>query len=82
MPLLTYEATTTGFWFAANPTPARPYRAIKVLRTGERQLREVTKMDFPSGSNLSLSISPDGRYALITRPDQRGTDLFLVDGFR
>ena len=82
VPLLTYTATPTGLWFAGYPVAERPYWTIKVLRPGEREPREVMKMDFPPGSNLNLSISPDGRYALITKPDESGTDLLLVDNFR
>jgi hypothetical protein len=29
-----------------------------------------------------VSHSPDERYALITKPDLRGTDLLLIDNFR
>jgi len=29
-----------------------------------------------------LSVSPDERYVLVTKPDQNGTDLMLVENFR
>jgi Tol biopolymer transport system component len=39
-------------------------------------------LDLPFTLGLGLSLSPDGRYALVTRPDEKGTDLMLVEGFR
>jgi hypothetical protein len=44
-------------------------------------VREVRKLDFRPDI-LNLSLSPDQRYALVTRPDPRGTDLLLVENFR
>lgn len=82
VPLLTYTATSTGLWFVTRTAGSNPYWVIKVLRRGERESREVLKLDFPPGNNLSLSLSPDGRYALMTKPDERGTDLLLVEHFR
>jgi hypothetical protein len=52
-----------------------------VLRRGDAESREVMKLDFPPGSNLNLSLSPDGRYALLTKADERGTDLLRVEHF-
>jgi len=82
VPLLTYVTTPSGLWFAASPSQDRPYWSIQHLGGDARTPREVAKLDFPSGANLSLSISPDERYALITKPDLSGTDLYLVERFR
>ena len=80
VPLLTFVTTSSGLWFASHS--ASHDWSIQHLRDGERTPREVAKLDFPPGNNLNLSISPDERYALITKPDLRGTDLYLVDHFR
>ena len=79
VPLLTFVTTSSGLWFASH---SASHWSIQHLRDGERTPREVAKLDFPPGNNLNLSISPDERYALITKPDLRGTDLYLVDHFR
>jgi hypothetical protein len=81
VPLLTYTATPTGLWFATTVDAQPPYWALKMLRRGEGEPRELMKLGFPPGS-MNLSISPDGRYALVTKPDERGTDLLLVEQFR
>jgi hypothetical protein len=31
---------------------------------------------------LGLSLSPDERYLLLTKPDDKGKDLMLVEGFQ
>ena len=82
VPLLTYTATPTGLWFVTIVEAEPPYWALKLLRRGEREPREATKLGFPPGSSLNLSMSPDGRYALVTKADERGTDLLLVEHFR
>jgi Tol biopolymer transport system component len=49
-------------------------------RLGEDgKVAKVMKLPFTPG--LGLSLSPDGRYALVTKPDDNGTDLVLVEGF-
>ena len=82
VPLLTYTATPAGLWFATMVDAQPPYWALKVLRRGEGEPREATKLVFPPGNSLNLSMSPDGRYALVTKADERGTDLLLVEHFR
>ena len=39
-------------------------------------------VELPFAPGLGLSVSPDGRYALVTKADANGTDLVLVEGFR
>jgi hypothetical protein len=39
-------------------------------------------LELPFTPGLGLSLSPEGRYALLTKPDENGTDLLLVEGFR
>jgi len=53
---------------------------VQSLRFADGKISEVLKLDFvPS---LGLSVSPDEGYVLLTRPDEKGTDLMLVEGFR
>jgi len=40
----------------------------------------LLKLDFEPGNGLS--VSTDERYVLLTKPDQNGTDLMLVENFR
>jgi Tol biopolymer transport system component len=39
-------------------------------------------LELPFSPGLGLSLSPEGRYVLVTKPDENGTDLMLVEGFR
>jgi hypothetical protein len=39
-------------------------------------------LELPFQPGLGLSLTPDGRYLLVTKPDENGTDLMLVEGFR
>jgi hypothetical protein len=64
------------------PAATRPYWSIQTKDATDGTVREVTRLDFPPGSNLNISVSPDERYVLITRPDTRGTDLLLVEDFQ
>jgi Tol biopolymer transport system component len=44
--------------------------------------RATTILELPFNPGLGLSLTPDGRYVLVTKPDENGTDLMLVEGFR
>jgi Tol biopolymer transport system component len=39
-------------------------------------------LDLPFTPGLGLSVSPDKSYVLVTKQDETGTDLMLVEGFR
>ena len=80
VPLLTYTATRTGLWYVTHAGPKE--WSLRVLRNREKTPMTVYKYDFPPGNNLSLSLSPDERFALTTKGDDRGTDLLLVDKYR
>ena len=54
---------------------------LKVLRFADNRIHEVVKIGF-SPVPVGLSISPDERYALVTRGDTDGSDLLLVNDFR
>ena len=78
---LTYAVTRSGVWFVGIPDNDRPYWSIRVLRFADRRVAEAARLDFrPDG--LQLSLSPDEKHALLTRRDESGTDLLLVDNFR
>jgi eukaryotic-like serine/threonine-protein kinase len=82
VPFMSFTATARSLWFAAVPAATRPYWSIQTKDATDGTVREVTRLDFPPGSNLNISVSPDERYVLITRPDTRGTDLLLVEDFQ
>jgi hypothetical protein len=52
-----------------------------MLRFADNKTVDVVKVDF-FPSPVGMSVSPDERYVLLTRPDQSGNDLFLVNDFR
>jgi hypothetical protein len=54
---------------------------VRMLRFADRQIVEAVKLDSVPGA-LNLSVSPDERYVLLTKPDTSGTDLLLVNNFR
>jgi Tol biopolymer transport system component len=54
--------------------------SVQALRFAEGKPSQVLPLDFSPG--MGLSLSPDERYLLLTKPDLKGTDLMLVEGFR
>lgn len=72
--------TANALYASVAAGPGRPYSSVQSLRFADGKISEVLKLDFAPG--LGLSVSPDGRYMLLTRPDEKGTDLMLVEGFR
>jgi Tol biopolymer transport system component len=82
VPLLSYTTTPRGFWFVARPTETRTDWSLMVLRPGESTPRVIGHLGFPYYHLLNVSISPDERYALVTKPDPQGADLLLVKNFR
>ena len=79
-PYLGYAVTKSGVWFASPPTATRRSWALMLKSFDTGVIREAATMDF--APYLELAVSPDERYAILTKPDTRGTDLFLVRGFR
>jgi hypothetical protein len=71
--------TATGF-YGATVTGPPPSYSVQALRFAVGKPSQVLPLDFAPG--LGLSLTPDERYLLITKPDLKGTDLMLVDGFR
>jgi Tol biopolymer transport system component len=78
---LPFTATRSGLWFVSLPSSARPYLSVRQLRFSDRTIVDAAKItERPDG--LALSISPDERYALLTKLDTSGSDLLLVNNFR
>ena len=76
-----YAPTRLGLWFVTNPVAGQPAVALKRLNVADRTIREVATIDFVP-IPVGLAISPDERYALVTRNDRNGSDLLLVNQFR
>ncbi len=79
--VLPYTATASGLWWISPPTQDRNYWSVRMLHFVDRKIVEVTRLD-PVPGGLNLSVSPDERYVLLTKPDTSGTDLLLVNNFR
>jgi len=73
---LGYAVTQTGVWFLNNGEAV----TLEVVRFANGMRSQVLQVPFRPGNGLSLT--PDERYVLLTRPDDKGTDLMLVEGFR
>ena len=58
----------------------RRYFSVQSTRPSDGKVYELLKLEFQAG--LSLSVSPDERYVLLAKPDEKGTDLMIVEGFR
>ncbi len=72
--------TRSGLWFLT-AKPGQAFVNLRVLRFADNSLHDVSRVDFLP-LVVGMSVSPDERYVVVTRPDLRGTDLLLVDGFR
>jgi hypothetical protein len=78
--LLPFTSSRSGLWFVAFPNEAHPYWSLQMQKP-DRAIAEAARLDFqPDG--LQLSVAPDEQSVLVTRLDQSGTDLLLVDHFR
>jgi hypothetical protein len=73
---LQYIATRSGVYFVASSQQKSVLR--RLCKNGE--VEDVLELPFTPG--LGLSVSQDERYVLLTKPDENGTDLMLVEGFR
>jgi eukaryotic-like serine/threonine-protein kinase len=74
--LLQYTAIPGSVYFVVS---LEHKNQLQRLEEGGR-ITNILELPFTPG--LGLSLSPDGRYVLVTKPDENGTDLMLVEGFR
>ena len=73
---LAYAVTSSGVWFVnggSSPT-------VEVRRSADGRRSVILQLPFEP--YLGFSLSPDERYLLLTKPDEKGTDLMLVENFR
>jgi serine/threonine protein kinase/sugar lactone lactonase YvrE len=78
--VLSSVVTASALWFTSRRLENPPSIVLRRLGFADSRVRDVAAFDFPLIGGLS--ISPDERHALVTRPDPGGADLFLVDNFR
>jgi Tol biopolymer transport system component/serine/threonine protein kinase len=74
--LLQYSAIPGGVYFVSSSD------GKSVLQRLSPDGKILNVLDLPFKPGLGLSLSPDGRHVLLTRPDENGTDLMLVEGFQ
>ena len=77
----TIATSAKGLWYVGNPKPGDKEVAIRLLRASDNATVDVARLDFLP-SPVGMSVSPDEKSLLVSRPDLSGSDLFLVEGFR
>jgi hypothetical protein len=55
--------------------------ALRVMRFADQKTTDAVRFDWLPDGN-AISVSPDEHSALVTRQDDSGSDLTLVDPFR
>ncbi len=76
VPRLEYTVTKSGVWFVN----AGKSITVEVQRFADGKRSVLLQVPFFPLNGFSLS--PDERYLLLTKPDEKGTDLMLVENFR
>ena len=75
------RVTTNGVWFYGPPKPGAKGPTLRILRFADNTIRDLATFDF-FPTTVGMSVSPDERSVLLTRPDTSGLDLLLVNDFR
>ena len=75
---LAYTVTPAGVYFVSLPGQDRG--SLQMFRFATGKAAELANLDYIPF--VGLSVSPDERYVLLTKPDQSGSDLMLVENFR
>jgi hypothetical protein len=71
---------TTSALYGVTVTGSPASYSVQSLHFADGKISQILALDFSPG--LGLSLTPDERYLLLTKPDLKGTDLMLVEGFR
>jgi serine/threonine protein kinase/dipeptidyl aminopeptidase/acylaminoacyl peptidase len=74
-------ASARGLWFVNQPKPGDREVVVRLMRTSDNATIDVARIDFLPAP-IGISVSPDEKSLLMTRPDLSGSDLFLVNDFR
>jgi serine/threonine protein kinase len=77
---LAYTVMPSGVYAVVQRAASQPYPSVQFLSAAGR-VSEVLNPGFAPHA-LGLSVTPDERYLLLTHPDDKGTDLMLVEHFR
>lgn len=76
-----WTVTSEGIYSVVPQSPAR--LAVKFFGFADGSVKSVVEMDSNLRSgNSNLTISPDGKWLLLTLVAQRGSDLMMIDNFR
>jgi serine/threonine protein kinase len=73
-----FSVTTEGIYFIA--PSAEGDRVLQLLNFSTGKMRALARVEKPV--SVGLSVSPDGRYALVSQVDESRSELMLVDKFR
>jgi serine/threonine protein kinase len=76
-----FRPSARHLWFVKNPLPGQTSVVLRARSHTDGTVRDVVPMDFVPIS-VGLSVTPDERYAALTRNDRNGSDLLLVNDFR
>jgi dipeptidyl aminopeptidase/acylaminoacyl peptidase len=76
-----FATSAKGLWFVSMPKIGDKDIAVHLLRSSDNTVTEVARIDFLP-TPVGMSVSPDEKSLLLTRPDVSGSDLFLVNDFR
>ena len=73
-----------GVYFAQRKENARSGESwvLKLFESDPGKVKEVMNLPRPPVPCEPLSISPDGKWLLISQADRQGSDLMIVEGFR
>jgi hypothetical protein len=74
-------ASARGLWFVSQPKPGDKEVVVRLLRASDNATIDVARIDFLPAP-VGISVAPDEKSLLVTRPDLSGSDLFLVNDFR
>jgi len=78
---LSLATSAKGLWFVSFPKPGDKDIVVRLVRASDNVTTDAARIDFLP-TPVGMSVSPDEKSLLVTRPDLSGSDLFLVNDFR